>query len=84
MTMYPNIKKSNFLTHRSKSINPTEPLPLGTIINKHKTPMCSSNKINSYGFQQTMVAPSTDMFKTTEVNLSTKNVFDHKIKTGDR
>ena len=76
--MYPQINnKSSFLTQRSKSINPAAaetPLPLGTIINKHRTPMRSSNKINPYGSIQHHAAPSTDLLKTREVDL---NVFDH-------
>ena len=76
--MYPQINnKSSFFTQRSKSINPAAetPLPLGTIINKHKTPIRSSNKINTFGIQH-HAAPSIDLFKSKEVNM-TNNVFDH-------
>ena len=87
--MYPQINnKSSFLTQRSKSINPAAetPLPLGTIINKHRTPMRSSNKINTYGIQH-HAAPNMDLFRSREVDLSnSNNVFDHHkvaAATGD-
>ena len=82
--MYPQINnKSNFLTQRSRSINPAAEalLPLGTIINKHKTPMRSTNN-NTYGIRH-QAAPSMDLFRTREVDLSSSNnVFDHhKVAT---
>ena len=88
--MYHQINnKSNFLTQRSRSINPAAEalLPLGTIINKHKTPMRSiNNTINTYGIRH-QAAPSMDLFRTREVDLSSSNnVFDqHKVAmaTGD-
>ena len=35
--------------------------------------------MNSYGFHHNVAVPGMELHKTTEVDLSNKNIFDHKV-----